>query len=127
MRTTSTKAGSDSTIIEEFDSLLDIVYTSTNTLCDKVVSLLNYLTNFTTRSGITLFPAKAISYCSGVPDSQRTMYGSGLIADNKNQFYAKIKSLRDVGKYEWNAFFLMEMKRSRKKFRFKTECGILYK
>jgi len=82
MRTNSTKAGSDATIIEEFDSLLDIVYTSNNTLCDKIVSLLNYLTNFTTRSG--------------VPDSQRTMYGAGLIADNKNQFYAKIKSLRDV-------------------------------
>ena len=30
------------------------------------------------------------------------MYGSGLIADNKNQFYAKLKSLRDVGNGEFS-------------------------
>jgi len=38
---------------------------------------------------MTLFP--------GVPDSQRTLYGSGLIVDNKAQFYSKLKSIKDLG------------------------------
>ena len=53
-RTASTRYGSESLLTEELNYFVDMVYTSSNTLCDKIVSLLNYLTNLTTRSGNVL-------------------------------------------------------------------------